>query len=386
MKKIIVSALILLLLVSCAAQSPDTGRQETRYDSLFSVVFINVGKADSILLSLKDKVYLIDTGSEESVPALYRALAVMGVKKIDGLFLTHTHSDHIGGTEALAQKVPVDRVYSAEISTNNKNGKNKIVQLARKLGLPHTQLVVGDEVAAGDGIAFKVIAPIVYNDDDDNDNSLVLMIELNGKRFLFTGDLQFAGELTVLESGADIRAHVLKVGHHGNPDATSPAFASAVSPEYAVISTDTREAKKSANPLVIANLNPATVLATQNYVCGVRMDIDADGTIHVIDLRPAQSAADMEIIGIDTDKQTITIQNNGDKTDMSGFFIFSQRGSEVFVFPEGSVIDAGQIVTVACTGGTGDYIWDEKNVWNVKNPDAGILYDSFGNELSRRQT
>jgi competence protein ComEC len=384
MKKIIVLIIFVLVLSACAAKPHETANAEMPDANPISVVFTNVGKADSIILKIYDKIYMIDTGHKKSVPALFRALSIMGIEKIDGLFLTHTHSDHIGGTEALVQKYQVARLYSAHISEDKKNGKNKIAELASDLSLPHTKLSVGDEVVVQDEIIFQVLAPIVYNEDDDNDNSLVLMIELSGKRFLFTGDLRFAGENVLLESGADIDSHVLKVGYHGNKNATSLAFANLVSPEYAIISTDTTDGTNSAHSKVISNLKTAKVLLTQNYACGIEMNVGSDGNISIGDLKPIENNfASIEIAGIDLAKQTVTIKNNGEKIDISGYFIFSERGYELFIFPEGAAIDTGQIITVACTGGMGDYIWNDKNVWNVKNKDVGVLFDSFGNELSR---
>jgi competence protein ComEC len=383
MRKIILMVLSVLVLTSCSTESAE--QQNIQYDNEVSVVFINVGKADSALLMINDKAYLIDTGSNKSVPALFRALAIMGVEKIDGLFLTHTHSDHIGGTDELAQKYQIDRLYSAVFSMNNKNGENKINNLASELELAHTKLNAGDTVEVERDIAFQVIAPLVYNEDDDNDNSLVLLIELNGKRFLFTGDMQFTQENTVLSKGIDISAHILKVGNHGNKDATSSRFAKAVSPEYAIISTDTEDDKDSAHSSVIGNLKPAATLLTQDYIYGIKMTVDIDGKVNISDLEPVRATANMEVVSIDNVQQTITIKNNGETTDISGYFIFSERGSEVFVFPAGSIIDAGQSITIVCSNSdiTGDYVWDDKNVWHRSNTDTGILYDNFGNELSR---
>lgn len=384
MKKLIVLIMALAILASCAIDPPLAEDQDTQYNNQISVIFINVGRADSILLKINDKTYLIDTGEKQSVPALFRALSLMKTDKIDGLFLTHTHSDHIGGTESLAQKYQIEALYSAEISQNNKNGENKIVKLAQDLGLKHTKLNAGDIVEVENGIAFQVIAPIEYNNADDNDNSLVLIIELNGKKFLFTGDMQFAEEDSVLKSKTDISADVLKVGNHGNPDATSSSFAKAVAPKYAVITTNTTVDTDSANKAVISNLNPAKILITQDYICGIKMDVDNNENINVGDLEPMQKTASMEIVNINSTEQIITIKNNGQKTDISGYFILSERGSEVFVFPEGSMIDEGQTISIACIGGTGNYIWQEKNVWNKKKSDIGILYDCYGNELSKR--
>ena len=54
--------------------------------------------------------------------------------------------------------------------------------------------------------------------------------------FLFTGDAEKEVEHELLKSGADLKAQVLKVGHHGSSTSSDKKFISAVSPQYAVIS------------------------------------------------------------------------------------------------------------------------------------------------------
>lgn len=70
----------------------------------------------------------------------------------------------------------------------------------------------------------------------DNDNSLVLKMTYKDFSFLFTGDLEHAGEVEILSSGLDIRSSVLKVGHHGSSSSTSADFLGRVKPAFAVIS------------------------------------------------------------------------------------------------------------------------------------------------------
>ena len=69
--------------------------------------------------------------------------------------------------------------------------------------------------------------------------------------------------------------------------------------------------------------------------------------------------------------------------DLSGWFIWSEKGSELFVFPQGASIRAGVPLVVACRGGRGDYIWDDKKVWGDKADEAGVLYTSGGAEAAR---
>lgn len=348
-----------------------------------SVMFINLGRADATLIKIDGKSFLIDTGEKQSVPALYRALEACNVQDISAVFLTHTHADHIGGLAALTQKYKVDKLYSAHISINNKNGENKIVKLAEELSLPLTRLEAGQKVDLVPGIYFEVLGPLVLNSEEDNENSLVMRLKVNGKTFLFTGDMQFAEEQTLIKSGVDLSADVLKVANHGNPDATSKAFAEAVSPKIAVIPTDTSADTDSANERVKSSLHDAKIYVTQDYACGVLLDISG-AAIQASDPKPKAKNADIQIVNIDKDAQTVTLKNNGSKTDISGYIIYSQRGSETFIFPPSSVVDAGQTFTVACTGGSGDFIWNDKKVWNAKKDDAATLYDKYGNVLSQK--
>lgn len=352
--------------------------------SELSVLFINVEYGDAILIQMGGQNYMVDTGAKGAYIPLCRALAIRGVNHLDGVFLTHTHADHIGGLKALSKRCDIDMLYSAEISMDKDSGKNAIEELAQKAGLSHTKLSAGDIVEAEEDAYFEVLGPLVCNGEDDNDNSLVMKLHAGGATVLLTGDMQVDEEQTLLHSGADLSADVLKVGNHGNPDATSEAFTKAVNARFAVISTSTAEDEDTPNERVLALLANAQVEVTQDYGCGVLMTADG-GVIKIADPQVPAAAADISIQDIDKDAQTITLVNNGGDADLSGYFIMSEKGNEVFVFPQGAKLKAGGTLTVACRGGAGDYIWDEKKVWNKKGDEAGSLYDCYGNELSRGQ-
>lgn len=347
-----------------------------------SVLFINAGKADSILVQVNDKAYLIDTGEKESVPAIYRALENRGIHTLEGVFLTHKHSDHIGGLAGVSQRYKIGTVYSAEISQNEESGENKIDTLVQSLNLSQTKLSAGDKVEITDGVAFEVLGPITYNAKDDNDNSLVLRLTVNGKTFLFTGDMQFAEEKTLLTEGVNLKADVLKVGNHGNPDATSGDFAKAVSPELTIISTDTSVDTDSANERVQNLFSESQIYITQDFKVGIDVTVDKTGALKVSDSSMQEAKADVSIIDVSKKQQTITLKNNGSDIDLTGFFIYSTRGAEVFNFPEGSILKAGQSITISCTENAGDYFWNEQKVWSNKKEDTAILYDKYGNKLA----
>ncbi len=353
-------------------------------ESELTVLFINVGYGDAALIQMGGQNYLVDTGSKAAYISLCRALAIRGVTHLDGVFLTHTHADHIGGTEALSKRCGIDMLYSAEISKDKDSGGNAIEELVQKLSLDHMKLNAGDIIEAEEDAYFEMLGPLEYNDEDDNDNSLVMKLHAGGVTVLLTGDMQFDEEQTLLDSGVDVSADVLKVGNHGNPDATSDAFAQTVGARVAVISTSTVQDEDTPNERVLALLADAQAAVTQDYGCGVLLAVNR-GEIGIADPQVPGAAADIAIRGINKDTQTVTLVNNGGDADLSGYFIVSEKGSEVFVFPQGASIGAGESLTVACKGGTGDYIWDEKKVWKKKGGEAGVLYDCYGNELSRFQ-
>lgn len=276
MKKALCVLIILCsLLCGCGTQSLSPPAEGD-----LGILFINAGKADAALLMAGDSRYLIDTGTKDSAEALLRALDAMGVEALDGVFLTHTHSDHTGGMEALAEAIPVTRLYHAEFTELTKKGVNKFERFSQELNIPHQALTAGDILTLSEGVTAEVLGPLYPNSEDDNDQSLVLMISANGKKLLLTGDMQFAEETTLLTAGKDVSADVLKVGNHGNPDATSDAFAAAVSPSVAVISTDTAEDTDSANPRVLEALGADTaVYLTQDASLGILVTIAAGGLI-----------------------------------------------------------------------------------------------------------
>lgn len=66
-------------------------------------------------------------------------------------------------------------------------------------------------------------------------------LDCGGTSFLFTGDLEAAGELEMLSTLADSASElpdvdILKVVHHGSKTSSSDAFLSAVTPEVVLIS------------------------------------------------------------------------------------------------------------------------------------------------------
>lgn len=353
----------------------------------FAILFVNVGRADAAILRFGEACVLIDTGSEDSVPQLIAGLNLLNISRIDAVFLTHSHADHTGGLNALAANYDIPMVYSPLFSEQNKDGVGKIVKLCEKLGLNQTELITGQTVPITDSVSFAVLGPLEYNEDDDNDNSLILRFTYKETSFLFVGDAQFSEEQMLLEFGADLNSNVLKVGNHGNPDATGEDFARAVSPAFAVISTNTEADQDSANERVLAALAPASVSITQDFPLGVLLTLDESGSPVITNpSRPVFTSPAM-ISSIDAESQTVTISNpSGETIDLSGCVLACDRSGAALRFPEGTLLAAGTLLTVSGSKGGGTIIFSgEAKPLSTKKQNTVMLYSPYGEALSTRR-
>ena len=347
----------------------------------FAILFVNVGKADAAILRFGETTVLIDTGSAESAPQLIAGLNALGVTKISAVFVTHSHGDHLGGLDALSANYDIPMVYSPFFSEQDKNGVGKIVKRAEKLGLPHTELRAGETVPVADGVSFRVLGPLSLNEDDDNENSLVIQFTYGGRAFLFAGDMQFIEEQAIIASGAALKSDVLKVGNHGNPDATGDDFGALVSPDFAVISTNTAVDTDSANPRVYAALPTATIAVTQNFPIGLLLTLDDSGAVTLKNpARPASNAT-VTVDSFDVAQQTITlVSSSSDAVDLSGMILYSSRSGATLRFPEGTALAAGETLVVGA-GGDFNFSGEDKPL-SKKKDNTVVLYDRFGTVLS----
>ena len=346
------------------------------------IFFVNAGKADSILVEADGKHYLIDTGEKTSVPKISAALEYMEVERLSAVFLTHSHSDHIGGMPMLSQHWASDVCYTPAISGE----MTKIQKAAASASLEPVMLDPGQVVELSEGLYFEVLGPIRFNPLDENDNSLVLRMTVNGKTVLFAADMQHEEEKTLMRAGFDLRCDILKVGNHGNKDATSTAFIEETSPDYAVITTDRTVDENSAHKSIRNGLESvgAEVLITDEYDLGILCEIAHDGTITMENVAWGHVSDDVEFVSISKEEQTAVIRNTGSEDlDLSYWFITSDRGGELFMFPEGAVLPAGGELVVAANDSKADadYKWGDAKVWNKNKDDKGTLIDRHGNVI-----
>ena len=201
--------------------------------STFSVHFIDVGQADAALVECDGHYMLIDGGNKGDSNVIYSVLRNADVPKLDIVVATHAHEDHVGGLPGAFNYTTADLTLSPVTSYSSAAFKD-FVTYANKSGGGITVPSVGDTYSLGSATV-KVLG-LNASSSDINDSSIVLMVTYGSTNFLFTGDAERAAEQAILDSGADLSATVLKVGHHGSKDSTTYPFLREIMPKYAVIS------------------------------------------------------------------------------------------------------------------------------------------------------
>lgn len=199
----------------------------------FTIHFIDVGQADSALVTCDGHSMLIDGGNADDSNLVYSVLQRETDGHLDYVVGTHAHEDHIGGLSGAFEADTADVTFCPVTEYDSKAFRNFKTR-ADERGGGITVPAVGDTFTLGE--ASITVVAVNSVPEDTNNTSIVIRIVYGDTSFLFTGDAEQETEEKILETGQDIESTVLKVGHHGSSTSTSQAFLDAVSPTYAVIS------------------------------------------------------------------------------------------------------------------------------------------------------
>ena len=199
----------------------------------FQMHFIDVGQALSVLVECDGQFMLYDGGNVDDGSLVVSYLQNQGVEELQYVFCSHAHEDHVGGLAAALAYFPANHVYSPVTEASTKCFQN-FIKYTQQQGLQVEVPAVGTVWQLGSATV-QLLGPIKqYN--DTNDTSLVLRIDYGSTSFLLTGDMESDAERDLVESGANLKADVLQVGHHGSSTSSSYIFMNAVLPKMGIIS------------------------------------------------------------------------------------------------------------------------------------------------------
>jgi competence protein ComEC len=257
------------------------------YDRFFNpdlrVTFLSVGEGDGAVVRFPgSRVMVIDAGSSyggfdagERIVAPY--LWSQKIMRVDYLALSHPDLDHFGGLDFIAMNFAPRAFWTTGVPSLD-IGYSRLMDDLASAGIPLVRVGATAPLASIGGVAIASLNGRADTARTQNNSSMVLRFSFGKASLLFTGDIESIGERAMLESGADLRATVLKVPHHGSASSSTPAFVAAVHPEAAVISDG-----------YLNNFHFPAAAVVQRYIDegAISMRTDQDGAV-MVDARPAR--------------------------------------------------------------------------------------------------
>ncbi len=254
---------------------------------------IDVGTGLAILVRGADFAMLFDGGTNDAVERPLRVVAYLAAtlgpsgddlcvepgaplpterKKIDHLVLSHPHLDHGSALDLVLHCYDVTHVWDSGRINDTIFYRDFLEAVARSTASYHTAAAVpaahdvtvkkvtttiprwerfseGDTHPLGESAKFTILHAEAKSSGSPNENSIVMAVELGGKRLLLVGDAESgprkdpsypAGDVEefLIDHHKDaIRSDILQVGHHGSKTSSRRDFLEAVQPKLALVST-----------------------------------------------------------------------------------------------------------------------------------------------------
>ncbi len=214
----------------------------------------------------------VDPGEEAVSPYLWSR----GFQKINVVALTHAHQDHLGGLAAILENFRVGQLWIGRDVRSPALAKIEELARDKKIPIEHESRA---NSFAWDNVEGKFFWPEISSAEPSpaakNDDSLVLRLRYEDRAVLLPGDAEKEAEREMLsENGQDeLRAEVLKIGHHGSRNSTTPEFLAAVKPLLAIISVGEDNPYGHPNAELLERLTSARVRVLRT---------DRDGAVHIL--------------------------------------------------------------------------------------------------------
>lgn len=232
--------------------------------------FIDVGQGDSaLIITPKRQAILIDTGGliksnlDIGEKVLLPYLKHQNIHRLEAVFLSHSHYDHIGGCKALFKKFSPRYIF---IGPEPPELYRQAWHMTAEdfIKLPLIPLQIGDKFTLN-GVNIETLHLGQFIPGDANTASLVLRLSYQGFSALFTGDIPDKEEQKLLKNYPHIPCHILKVAHHGSKTSSSSAFLNATRPVFSIISSGTGNRYHHPSLETLQRLTPSTIYRTDQH-------------------------------------------------------------------------------------------------------------------------
>ena len=204
------------------------------------VMYLDVGQGDSTLININGNTTLIDTGGQIQIKdqeykykiaknKLVPYLNSVGIKKLDNLVLTHGDADHMKEALYLVNHMNIKQVVFNCGEYNNL--EYELIEALRKNNINYKSCVKELKL---NKYKLEFLNTKTYN--NENDNSSVIYLNYQNKKFIFMGDAGVKKEIDIMEKYELNDIDFIKVGHHGSNTSSSKEFIEKINPKNSVIS------------------------------------------------------------------------------------------------------------------------------------------------------
>ncbi len=236
------------------------------------VAMLDVSQGDCFVITQGQSCYVIDGGGWFNTPegqntgtkVLLPYLHFLGIRDVEGLFISHEDSDHATGALEILGKIKIKNIFTTPYINKASHIYRQLEVFSKEKQVPIHFLSTGDEIQENnspflaknikkDMLMLTCLYPLAPSNtesfpgsfnSDENDTSLVLLLSYGDTDFCFTGDIGAQAERDLLENKqipASLReklqsVEVLKLAHHGSNYSNSEAFLNYLDPEFSLVS------------------------------------------------------------------------------------------------------------------------------------------------------
>ena len=249
-RMLILIMLLMLAVPACAEEVPpvlvdrvNTPDQYAEFAfaqdaELLEVIFPQMLDCDAVILRCGGETIMVDSCKKAFSERIVNLCKQMGIARIDRVYNTHPHEDHIGGFREVIKEIEVGELWICFPEDYN-NHMKQAVSAAKKAGIAVKTYADGDTFTVGG--ATVEVWKLEGKSSEMNDCSAQMKVTFGERTMLLTADLEENGQKKMLElHGAALDADILKYPHHGIEELV-PEYQAAVSPLFFVITNNHRK-------------------------------------------------------------------------------------------------------------------------------------------------